>query len=253
MREAGQRGSEIVETIKRAYAEFLTLPSIVIAGFLVLGGVTAALDAAEVAWLSAARDFLRAHFFSDGQATSDLLGAVATGLVTLTSITISLLLIAVQQAAAAMSAQIYDQFLRRSLNQFYFGFFVGLSLYALLILSTVTDTHNPVFGATFALLLTFGALFLLILLLYTTIDQMRLKDEVDDDRGAGEVNSHALGRSYRRRTVARGRGGRIGPAGTRKIARTTRIALDTRKPGRLAAGPGAALRSRKDCSEGHEF
>jgi uncharacterized membrane protein len=112
MTQAGQRGSEIVETIKRAYAEFLTLPSIMIAGFLVLGGVTAALDAAEVAWLSAARDFLRAHFFSDGQATSDLLGAIATGLVTLTSIAISLLLIAVQQAAAAMSTQIYDQFLR---------------------------------------------------------------------------------------------------------------------------------------------
>ncbi len=173
MAQATQRGSEIVETIKRAFAEFLTLPSIVIGGFLVLAAVATALDTGDVRSLDAVRDFLRANFFSSGQATSDLLGAIATGLITLTSITISLLLIAVQQAAAAMSTQIFDQFLRRSLNQFYFGFFVGLSLYALLILSTVTDTHNPVFGATFALLLTFAALILLLLLLYTTINQMR--------------------------------------------------------------------------------
>ena len=122
MAQATQRGSEIVETIKRAFAEFLTLPSIVIGGFLVLAAVATALDTGDVRSLDAVRDFLRANFFSSGQATSDLLGAIATGLITLTSITISLLLIAVQQAAAAMSTQIFDQVLRRSLNQFYFGF-----------------------------------------------------------------------------------------------------------------------------------
>jgi uncharacterized membrane protein len=173
MAEPAQRNSEIVDTIKRANAEFLMLPTVVIGVFLAVAIVTSVLDAARLPWLRAARSFLESHFFSDGQATSDLLGAVATGLITLTSITISLLLIAVQQAAAAMSTQIFDQFMRRRINQFYFGFFVGLSLYALFILSTVTDGHNPVFGATVALLLTFVALYLLILLLYTTLDQMR--------------------------------------------------------------------------------
>jgi uncharacterized membrane protein len=134
MAEPAQRNSEIVDTIKRAYTEFLTLPTVVIGVFLLLAIVTSVLDAARLPSLRTARGFLESHFFSDGQATSDLLGAVATGLITLTSITISLLLIAVQQAAAAMSTQIFDQFMRRRINQFYFGFFVGLSLYALFIL-----------------------------------------------------------------------------------------------------------------------
>jgi len=94
---------------------------------------------------------------------------------TVASITISLLLLALQQSAANMTTQILDQFLRRRINQAYFGFFVGLALYSLvtLTLATVDKPFNPIFGATLAFLLTVVALYLLIILLYTTINQMR--------------------------------------------------------------------------------
>ena len=97
------------------------------------------------------------------------------GLMTVASITISLLLLALQQSAANMTTQILDQFLRRRINQAYFGFFVGLALYSLvtLTLATVDKPFNPIFGATLAFLLTVVALYLLIILLYTTINQMR--------------------------------------------------------------------------------
>jgi uncharacterized membrane protein len=72
-----------------------------------------------------------------------------------------------------MSTQVFDQFMRRRANQVYFGGFVGLSLYTLVTLATVNDPFNPVFGAAVAFLATVAALYLLIVLLYTTINQMR--------------------------------------------------------------------------------
>ena len=57
---------------------------------------------------------------------------------TVASITISLLLLALQQSAANMTTQILDQFLRRRINQAYFGFFVGLALYSLVTLTLAT-------------------------------------------------------------------------------------------------------------------
>jgi uncharacterized membrane protein len=72
-----------------------------------------------------------------------------------------------------MTSQVFDQFLRSRHNQVYFGFFIGLALYALIVLATVAQNFNPVIGATIAFLLTVIALFLLIVLIYTTIHEMR--------------------------------------------------------------------------------
>lgn len=163
----------IGETLRRAFAEFLTFPSLVIAGFLLLAAGSYALDHLQSGALEPLRALFRGRIFRDAEATSDLLSTIGGSLITVTSITFSLLLLAVQQSAATLTPQVYDQFLRRRLNQIYFGFFVGLSLYTLIILATVHPSYNPVFGATFAFLLTIVALYLVILLLYTTIDQMR--------------------------------------------------------------------------------
>jgi uncharacterized membrane protein len=61
----------------------------------------------------------------------------------------------------------------RRTNQFYFGYFVGLSVFVLMTLVTNTGFHRPVFGTTLALLLTTSALCLIIVMIYNTIDQMR--------------------------------------------------------------------------------
>ena len=67
----------------------------------------------------------------------------------------------------------FDQFLRRRSNQLYFGVFIGLALYALLVLASITPSHHPVYGVALAGVLTVAALYMLILLIYTTIDQSR--------------------------------------------------------------------------------
>lgn len=171
----GAKGSivDLWDDLRRAFAEFLAVPTVVIVIFLLAAAGSYILDRTEIAGFHALRSILRRHVFADSKATSDLLGTIAGGITTVTSIIISLLLVALQQSAASLTPQVFDQFLRRRINQFYFGFFIGLALFALVTLATVTESFNPVFGGTLAFLLTIMALYLLIVLLYTTINQMR--------------------------------------------------------------------------------
>lgn len=169
-----------METIRRAFAEFLTIPTAVIVGFLALSAFAYYLDRLRIA-----RDWPSVVAGSHESVTT-LLGTIATSIVTVTSITFSLLLIAVQQSAAALTGQVYDQFLRRRANQAYFGFFIGLALYCLVILSTVRADYTPVYGAAIAFGLTVVALYMLVLLIYASVDQMRPVAII------GNIREHAL-------------------------------------------------------------
>jgi uncharacterized membrane protein len=152
-----------LRSIRRAFDEFLLVPSCLIAAFLLLAALTYALDRGDFAGFEPGRRALQRYVFSDPEATADLLGVVAAALITVASLTVTLLLIALQQSASALTHQIYDQFLRRRYNQAYFDFFVGLSLYALLTLATVGPVH-PVYGAAVTYVLTTAALCLLIVM-----------------------------------------------------------------------------------------
>ena len=190
----------MVAAVRRAFREFLALPTLVIAAFVVLAACTYTLDREQVAWIAPLRRLLEKRVFADSQATADLLSTVAGGIITVTSITISLLLLALQQAASALTSEVYDQFLRRRYNQFYFGFFVGLALYGLITLATVNADFNPVIAASVAFLLTVFALYLLIVLLYTTINQMRPVEVI------AEIQRHTLAARHRQlRLISRTR------------------------------------------------
>ncbi len=181
----------VVESIYQAFAEFLALSA---SPYL--------LDRAQPVWLVPLRNLLQKHVFADPAATSSLLSTIAGGLMTVASITISLLLLALQQSAANMTTQILDQFLRRRINQAYFGFFVGLALYSLVALATVDKPFNPIFGATLAFLLTVVALYLPIILLYTTINQMRpvqVMEAIHDHVLAARERQLVLARKTRRK------------------------------------------------------
>lgn len=159
--------------MRRSFSDFLVVPALTITGFLLLALATYALDTRAIAWLDGARTFLDRHLLTSEGATETLLSTLAGGMMTLTSITFSLLLLAIQQSAASLTTQVLDQFIRRRLNQWFFGVFVGVTLFTLVTLATNTTGVSPVFSASVALLLTCGALVLLILLLYTTLNQMR--------------------------------------------------------------------------------
>lgn len=166
-RNSEGRFSHLISTARRALSEFLAIPTAVIFGFLMLAGVTIWLDSLrlEYGWpaiLPGSHDSIQT-----------LLATIATSIITVTSITFSLLLVAVQQGASALTSQVYDQFLRRRANQVFFGFFVGLALFCLVTLAAVHPHYTPVYGAIVAFLLAVVALCLLIILIYSTVDQMR--------------------------------------------------------------------------------
>jgi len=163
----------IRETLRRAITSFLAVPTAIIIAFVLLAIGAYGLDQADLEWLRPFSGFMRNHVFGDPESTATLLGTIATGVITITSITFSLLLLALQQSAGSLTHQVFDQFLQRRLNQVYFGFFVGMAVYALIILATVDPPFNPVLGATLALTLAIAALYILLLLIHSTISQMR--------------------------------------------------------------------------------
>lgn len=171
--EARHMAGTLWETIRRAFVEFLTIPTVVIVGFLLLAAVMFALDEARITSKGPASNVMWGGLFSDPQATRDFLGVIAASIITVTSITLSLLLIAVQQGAASLTSLVFDQFLRRRANQLYFGFFIGLALYSLVVLTSITPSHQPIYGVAVAGVMAVAALYMLIILIYTTIDQMR--------------------------------------------------------------------------------
>lgn len=159
--------------VRRSFRQFLALPLTTVLGFVALNAVVYFADRSWSNGQAPTGFHWLGDLLGDSAALGSLLTTVASSIITVTSITFSLLLIAVQQGAAALTAQVTDQFMARRTNQFYFGYFVGLSVFVLMTLVTSTDFHRPVFGTTLALLLTTSALCLIIVMIYNTIDQMR--------------------------------------------------------------------------------
>src|SRR5690348_13831210 len=157
--------------VPRAMHEYALVPLLVILALCVLAAASIVGDQSQAAVFTAVRGYLK-HFVGKS-AASTTLGAVATGLVTVTSITFSVLLLAVQQTASTLSPVVFDQFIRRRTNQLYLGFFVGLALYSYLVMAAVQDGTPPIIGAFIATVLTVVALGCLLFLVYSTIDQMR--------------------------------------------------------------------------------
>ncbi|MHB2209797.1 DUF2254 family protein [Methylobacterium sp. CM6257] len=162
-----------LNTVRRSFRQFLALPLATVVGFVGLNALIYLADQSWSAGHAPAGFRWLGELLGDSDALGSLLTTVASSIITVTSITFSLLLLAVQQGAAALTAQITDQFMERRTNQFYFGYFVGLSVFVLMTLVTNTKFHRPVFGTSLSLLLTALALCLVIVMIYNTIDQIR--------------------------------------------------------------------------------
>ncbi|TPG41387.1 DUF2254 domain-containing protein [Sphingomonas koreensis] len=165
---------KLVENV-RELATFLWLPLTIVVLFLALAIGMYLLDAhlTKTTIKHSPSLSLLEDLFGDRGATQDVLSTLASGLLTITSIIFSLLLLAVQQGAAAFSNQVFDQFMRRRANQVYFGYFVGLSLYTLLSLATTNATHHPLIAVIVAIILTIVALCAMLVLIHSTLGQIR--------------------------------------------------------------------------------
>lgn len=155
--------------LRRGFSEFLIL-TVVIAGLLC---VAAALLAFWDNQGSAPGLRRVAGAIIPPNGAVAFVGVVAASLMTLTSITFTMLLIAVQQTSSTLGAVVFDQYLRRRANQVYVGCFVGATAFSFIVLACAGSGDTPVTGALVCLVLTVGTLAALPLLIHSTVDQMR--------------------------------------------------------------------------------
>lgn len=164
---------------KKALSTFLGLPLAIVLLFII-GAVTVAwLDQSAIGFVQQLRQTISRYVFKTSDASGAVLGLIATGLLTMTSLVISMLLIALQQTAGNMGNLVYDQFMKRRRNQIYAGYIVGTVVFAFLLRPTTSDTFNPILAATTSTIAAVIGIILLLYFLYSTINQMRPQTIVD--------------------------------------------------------------------------
>ncbi|MDX1419220.1 MAG: DUF2254 family protein [Rubricoccaceae bacterium] len=181
--------------VRRGFVEFLWVPTVVVLGFAALAVGVVWLDRSAPGWIAPVRSVVEAHLFRRAGATNAFLGMVTTGLITMTSITFSMLLLALQQSASLIGAQVVYSFLLRRRNQLLLSFFLGSTLFALVVHASAHEGFNPLLGAALSLLLTAAALYALAVLVFTAVNQMRPQTVI------GEVRTLTLEARRRQREL----------------------------------------------------
>ena len=159
--------------IRRGVVEFLWVPATVMLAATVLALTAIWLDRTAPAWIEPVRTLIRDYVFGTASSTNAFLGMETTGLITMTSITFSMLLLALQQSASLIGAQVVYSFLLRRRNQVLMGFFLGATLFVLVVHASTKEGFNPLVGAALSLLLAAAALAALAVLVFTAVNQMR--------------------------------------------------------------------------------
>ncbi len=125
-----------------------TLLSVAAAGLAVaMVAVDRALGVSSFALLNAGADDARA-----------LLSSITSSMLTVTTVTFSIIMVALVLASQQFSPRIIRNFMRDSTSQYVLGIFIGTFIYSLLVLGRISDTNNslfvPVVSIAVAVLLT---------------------------------------------------------------------------------------------------
>ena len=166
-------------TVREAIAaELWPLPTISITIAVILGIVLPLVDRAVDSSLPAG--FERLLFAGGPEAARAVLSAVAGSLITATSLTFSLTVVALQLASSQASPRVLRTFLKDPTVHWTLAVFVGTFAYSLTVLRTIqdgSDTFDPVvprLAVTLASLLTLASVILLVLFLAHLARQLRI-------------------------------------------------------------------------------
>jgi uncharacterized membrane protein len=127
-----------VGRLRRGFSEFLALPLIIAVLFCCAAALLAFWDNQGTA--PGVRRIVAAMIPASG--ATAFVGVVAASLMTITSITFTVLLIAVQQTSSFLGAVVFDQYLRRRANQVYVGYFVGATAFSFIVLACAGPAHH---------------------------------------------------------------------------------------------------------------
>lgn len=143
---------------------FWFLPSVMVAGGVVLSLVTIHLDRAtvNVNWIAA----LGWAFTRGPEGSRAVLSTVAGSMMTITSVAFSITVVALQLASSQFGPRLLRNFMRDRINQIALGTFLATFTYCLLVLRTVNGTEDEPFvphtAVTIGLLMALASLGVLI-------------------------------------------------------------------------------------------
>lgn len=167
---------------RRGFIEFLWVPALIMAGSALFALLVIWLDRSAPGWIQPVRGFFEDYLFRKESSTNSFLGMATTGLITMSSITFSMLLLSLQESASLIGAQVVYSFLMRHRNQLLLGFFLGATLFVLILHAAANEQVNPVLGATLTLVLIASALGALAVLVFTSVNQMRPQTVIGEMR-----------------------------------------------------------------------
>ncbi len=159
------------------------VPTIAVVAALLLGWGVPRVDAAVDDGLApVARDWL---FGGDADAARSLLGAIASSLITVTSLTFSLTVVSLQLASSQFSPRLLRTFTRDQFVQMTLALFLATFTYALTVLRAVRSTGDdqvevvPQIAVTLAFVLTVASVVGLVLFLAHLTRQIRVETMLD--------------------------------------------------------------------------
>lgn len=154
-------------------ADFSGVPLLIIGGLLILAVLVLWADHSSQGWSHSLRSLITEVAFQSPATTGEVLNLLGGGLLTMTSLTVSMLLLALQQTATNMGNLVYDQFKKRRGNRVLVGYIIGAVVFSIVLRPFASDSFNPVISVSFATVIGVVAVVSLVYFLYSTIYQMR--------------------------------------------------------------------------------
>ncbi|MCF2446643.1 DUF2254 domain-containing protein [Dyadobacter sp. CY345] len=143
-------------------------PAIIALGFLVLCGTMISLDHSELG--KSIKGQLHWLRLKDASTARSIIGAIASGIISLTVFSFSMVMIVLNQAASQMSNRVLGQLIGNKFQQIILGIYIGTIIYAFFLLSTIRDIDSgiyiPALSTYLLIFFTISDIFLFIYFLH---------------------------------------------------------------------------------------
>ena len=182
-------------TGSRSGANFWFVPTVMVAGAVILSLVTIDLDKARPTRIGSPRS--AGPLPRGPQGSRAVLSTVAGSMMTITSVTFSITIVALQLASSQFGPRLLRNFMRDRGNQISLGTFIATFAYCLLILRTVNGTEEqrfvPHISVTIGLLMALTSLGVLIYFIHHAAASIQAENVIAD---VGRDLDQALARIY---------------------------------------------------------
>ena len=157
------------------------LPGIISLGFLVLAVIVLQFDFSETG--QQLKSDLKWLTLKDSSTARSILGAIASGVISLTVFSFTMVMIVLNQAASQMSNRVLDKLIGNRFQQIVLGIYIGTLVYTFFLFSTIRDTESrfqiPSISIFTIILFTVFDLFLFIYFLHFVTQSVKYNVIID--------------------------------------------------------------------------